>query len=490
MKMKSLALAAICLWFCTGSPSLAQNRQKEMYGDATREVKMNYLHSMEKARKQAYQQKKLIFVNCHAEWAGPCLGMNQYVFSDEAFCRYMDKTFVNLFVDMKSPEGKELAKEYGVNSYAYYLILNYKGEVIQRIQGGAKLPEFKQMVDLSLDKKTSLAGTTRKYESGKYSKKDLYNYLNALRVAGKDSLFKTLSKEYMAMMEEKEYADPQNWMFAYLHRDRQGSYYQYLIKNKPLFVKNVGERKVNNYIESLFSNEMLGYATGNTDYDAESLNKLHAEMREAVLPDTCACEILYHIATLRGERKVHDLLRYMEENGKYLAPYPSIRSIVELSLRLPNLREDEKQELISYLQRAAEREKGATSARLKGLIQTLQSNDIKEIDFFHAPFAEVLAKAKEEKKLIFMDCYTSWCGPCRMMANQVFTRPEVGKYFNAHFVNTKVDMERGEGKDLAKKYGVNAFPTLLILDGEGNVVSKSVGALSPEKLLGWAKKIE
>lgn len=39
---------------------------------------------------------------------------------------------------------------------------------------------------------------------------------------------------------------------------------------------------------------------------------------------------------------------------------------------------------------------------------------------------KVLKKAKKEKKLIFIDCYTSWCGPCKMLSSQVFTREEWG----------------------------------------------------------------
>ena len=104
MKLKVLTLLTVCL--LASWTGYAQNRQREMYGDETREVKMNYVHSLEQAWKDAYRQKKLIFVNCHADWAAPCLGMNQFVFSDEEFCRYMDKTFVNLFVDISSPEGK------------------------------------------------------------------------------------------------------------------------------------------------------------------------------------------------------------------------------------------------------------------------------------------------------------------------------------------------------------------------------------------------
>ena len=55
---------------------------------------------------------------------------------------------------------------------------------------------------------------------------------------------------------------------------------------------------------------------------------------------------------------------------------------------------------------------------------------------------KVIKKAKKEKKLIFVDCYTSWCGPCKMLAKDVFTRDEVADYFNANFVCAKYDMEK------------------------------------------------
>ena len=61
---------------------------------------------------------------------------------------------------------------------------------------------------------------------------------------------------------------------------------------------------------------------------------------------------------------------------------------------------------------------------------------------------KVLKKAKKEKKLIFIDCYTSWCGPCKMLSSQVFTLENVGNQFNADFVNVKYDMEKDADGDL------------------------------------------
>ncbi|HMP31839.1 MAG TPA: thioredoxin family protein, partial [Saprospiraceae bacterium] len=54
---------------------------------------------------------------------------------------------------------------------------------------------------------------------------------------------------------------------------------------------------------------------------------------------------------------------------------------------------------------------------------------------------QVVAKAKAENKLIFVDCYTTWCGPCKKLDAEVFPNPEVGAFFNKHFVNLKVQMD-------------------------------------------------
>ena len=95
----------------------------------------------------------------------------------------------------------------------------------------------------------------------------------------------------------------------------------------------------------------------------------------------------------------------------------------------------------------------------------------------------MLAKAKKEGKPVFMDCYTSWCGPCKVLSSKVFPLKSVGDFFNARFVSTKIDMEKGEGKELARKYGVKAFPTLLVLDVEGNVIHRLTGGRSPQSLI-------
>lgn len=105
------------------------------------------------------------------------------------------------------------------------------------------------------------------------------------------------------------------------------------------------------------------------------------------------------------------------------------------------------------------------------------------IRFEHSTFAEALEKASQAGKKIFMDCYTSWCAPCQMMNRTVFTDPEVGEFFNRHFINVKFDMEKGEGIQLSKRYGMQVFPTYLLLDAEGNELHRVVGGHDPKEFI-------
>lgn len=103
------------------------------------------------------------------------------------------------------------------------------------------------------------------------------------------------------------------------------------------------------------------------------------------------------------------------------------------------------------------------------------------IKFEHSSWKEVVAKAKQENKLIFMDCYTSWCGPCKMMAKTVFKEAKVGEFFNKNFINCKFDMGVGEGKKLKDKFNVAVFPTFLVINSNEEVLHRFVGGMkSPE----------
>ena len=112
------------------------------------------------------------------------------------------------------------------------------------------------------------------------------------------------------------------------------------------------------------------------------------------------------------------------------------------------------------------------------------------VKFEKGTFAEAVAKAKKENKLVFVDFYTTWCGPCKKMDKEIFPKEIVGSYFNEKFVSIKIDAEKGEGIQLAEKYTVKGYPTMLVLNSDESEKDRLVGATpDAEFLVKFAKKV-
>ena len=94
-------------------------------------------------------------------------------------------------------------------------------------------------------------------------------------------------------------------------------------------------------------------------------------------------------------------------------------------------------------------------------------------------------------KLIFIDAYASWCGPCKRMAATSFKNQEVGKVYNEQFINLKIDCEKdADGPELARMYKVKAYPTLLVIDGNGKLIKEVVGMQMEDGLLALANSLK
>ena len=109
------------------------------------------------------------------------------------------------------------------------------------------------------------------------------------------------------------------------------------------------------------------------------------------------------------------------------------------------------------------------------------------IQFDPSAFSDLKANAKKEKKLIFIDAYTSWCGPCKNMANNIFTNDTVADFFNHRFINAQFDMEKGEGIEIGKLYNVLCYPNLLFIDGDGNLVHRGAGEMDAKSFIQFAE---
>ena len=107
--------------------------------------------------------------------------------------------------------------------------------------------------------------------------------------------------------------------------------------------------------------------------------------------------------------------------------------------------------------------------------------------FFNGTLEEAMIKADSESKTIYIDCQASWCGPCRKMEKQVFTNSNVAEYFNSNFINLSIDMEKGEGPNIAETYTVTAYPSHLFLNPEGILLHHTVGMYYSDQFITLGK---
>jgi thioredoxin 1 len=120
---------------------------------------------------------------------------------------------------------------------------------------------------------------------------------------------------------------------------------------------------------------------------------------------------------------------------------------------------------------------GATNA------QKQAAGDSKEIVFLEDAWGEALKQAAAQNKYIFVDAYATWCGPCKMLKNTTFKDKKAAEFYNKNFINVAIDMEKGQGPQLAAQWRMQAYPTLIIFDPKGKPVLGTVGYIKAADLI-------
>ena len=98
------------------------------------------------------------------------------------------------------------------------------------------------------------------------------------------------------------------------------------------------------------------------------------------------------------------------------------------------------------------------------------------VRFEQITFENAIIEAKKYNKLLFIDCYADWCGPCKILTRDFFTDEKVGEFYNQNFISLKMNMEEEEGIKLGELYSVTSYPTLLYINPHSlKVVYKAIG---------------
>lgn len=470
--MKNILFIFLCLFSIASWAKEDKNKQ------------ISYCTNIEEAMQLSAKKHKPIFFNCYAHWSGGSIIMDSIVLKDPQLVKFIEKNFVSLRIDMvKTPAGRELAKKYDIRFYAHFLILDEKGDVLHRIVGGCKAPEFQKHLEEGLNPKTSLAGLSKRYAQGDRTLDFLTDYANALNIADEKEKYKEVTDYYLEHADTNDLLKSKNWkILSKKGREYNSKWFNFIYNHQAQLIKNNGEAVAEFIVASAFT-KVYPCMLLQTPYNKELMADIEKKVSSISIDYKPKQQLLdiCNVLRLRQEKKYSEMLEAWE---KVMADFPNEQVIWKFDITLgllQNMSEQEKSKAADYLKSKTDKLQGKRLEQYQYTIESLKS--YQGIVFETGTLQEALAKARKENKPIFVDCYTSWCGPCNMMSTRVFPTKEAGDFFNPRFISIKIDMEKGEGKELLKQWKINAFPTYLILNNDGEIVYTSRGYIPASELV-------
>lgn len=444
----------------------------------------------EEALAKAKAENKLVFMDCYTSWCGPCKHMTTNVFPQKAAGEFFNPRFVNVKFDMEKGEGKELRQKFGVKAYPTFLMIRPDGTVQHRIVGGGELEKFVERVKKGLNEKTSLHYLTTQYDKGKMNKKQLLVYKMALDDAYDRENSKKVHQELMAQLTEKDKLKKEFWP---VFEDRScvvgSDDFALLLAHLPVFEKNIGKEKLDTYLYNAYTRALMPYIQGEKTEGTIALDQLKPQLDGLNIEKKADLMFTYELAEAIDSKNLPALFALIEPKAAEVAG----RDALPLVYALAAVGEGAAKADFSRMQALMEKMiANPANADMKGYFERYAEQFKKKahvgVYFEDLTFEEALKKAKAENKLVFMDCYTSWCGPCKYMASTIFPMEKMGDYLNPLFVCVKYDMEKGEGPELLEKFGVQAFPTFIMLNADGTVRHTLVGGGDADEFIERVKE--
>ena len=105
-----------------------------------------------------------------------------------------------------------------------------------------------------------------------------------------------------------------------------------------------------------------------------------------------------------------------------------------------------------------------------------------QLDFYEGTYAQAKAVAAKEGKMLFLDFYADWCAPCKQMERYGFRDAAFAQMIRDNFIAYKVDVDMFAGMDVAEKYKVVKYPTIIVTDAKGTEKKRTIGYQSAEEL--------
>ncbi|HAP19223.1 MAG TPA: thioredoxin family protein, partial [Butyricimonas virosa] len=277
--------------------------------------------------------------------------------------------------------------------------------------GGGDLDKFIAKVEKGLNKKTSLDYLNKIYEKGKMNQKQLMTYSVVLNEAYEKDKSEKVGKELDAVLKEKDKMKKEYWPI--LERSPYGSdNFKLVLNNIGTFNKNIGKEKVDKYLTSCYTNAINNTMRPNTKEPLKVLQQIQEELTKLDLADqaTLTRSLELNQACLeKNINKVIELAGQVEsnKNGELWSIFNAINSV------RGNISKEDLNKIIvledKFLGFADENGK----TYIKNYFENLKIAAHVGVYFQDLSYEDALAKAKQQGRKLFIDCYTTWCGPCK-----------------------------------------------------------------------------
>ncbi len=436
---------------------------------------------------KAKAENKLVFLDCYTSWCGPCKEMANVEFPKKAAGDYFNPRFISVKFDIEKGEGKEVAKRYHVSVVPTFLLLQPDGEVAHTIVGSSPLVTFMDKIKTFFGEETEMAKLDREYAGGKMKKPGLLEYAQALAGVKRDDDARKVCQELLGKLSKKEKVSKEYWPLisgAVVYQAFEENF-EFIMENREKFNKTVGEETIDAFLFSHYNGKLMPYLYGTP---SEEWWKELEEVKQTVAGVSFANKNLLEkkiaLAEAKRDKNVDRTIDLMGE-------FPGLFEEKELFMLMsvPEF----------ILDMATKEQLNRMAAWEDKYMACVNEERIPYMERLFAPykrmatvgicweqdtsFESLLLKAKIENKPIFMDCYTSWCAPCKLMVKNVFPQEKVGDFFNRNFICAKWDMEKGEGPRLLEKFEIRAFPTMLLINPDGDAGFQLVGGKDAEELI-------
>ncbi len=435
---------------------------------------VNFEHiTFDEALAKAKAENKLVFMDCYTSWCGPCKYMSETIFPQEKAGEFFNPKFVCVKFDMEKGEGPELGKKFGVRAYPTFLILRPDGSVQHKVVGGGDLEGFIARVEKGLNEKTSLDYLNKVYEKGKMNKKQLMAYQIALNDAYEQAKSEKVGEELNKILKDKDKMKKEFWPI--LEESPYGSdNFKLVVNNIATFNKNIGKEKVDAYLYGNYSQAIDNTTRRNAKEPAKTLEQIRQELTNIDLENKDQLMSKIELAQATIDQNVDKIISLAEQAAETKSE--ELWSIVNaLNSISSKVNKAEAGRIVALGDKFIANSPENGKAYMTNFFEKFKVAAHVGVYFYELSYEDALKMAKQQGRKLFIDCYTTWCGPCKYMSETVFKQEKVGDFLNQNFICLKYDMEKGEGPELAKKFGVRAYPTFVIVNPDGTIRHKLVG---------------